>query len=112
MVVRKGEVWWASLPEPAGRRPVVVLSRDDANRVRQLVIVAPVTTRIRHIASEVPLTREDGLPKACVANVDTITTIPKDRLDGRIATLAPHKVAALERALRFVFALPGLFNSP
>jgi mRNA interferase MazF len=105
MVVRKGEVWWASLPKPAGRRPVVVLSRDDANRVRDRVIVAPVTTRIRGVPSEVSLGREDGLPKECVANVDTVTTIPKSDLAERISFLAAHKVMELERAVRFVFAL-------
>lgn len=105
MVVRKGEVWWASLPKPAGRRPVVVLSRDDANRVRDRVIVAPVTTRIRGVPSEVSLGREDGLPKECVANVDTVTTIPKSDLVERISFLAAHKVMELERAVRFVFAL-------
>jgi mRNA interferase MazF len=105
MVVRKGEVWWASLPQPAGRRPVVVLSRDDANRVRDRVIVAPVTTRIRGVPSEVSLGREDGLPKECVANVDTVTTIPKRDLAERISLLAARKVMELERALRFVFAL-------
>jgi mRNA interferase MazF len=105
MVVRKGEVWWASLPQPAGRRPVVVLSRDDANRVRDRVIVAPVTTRIRGVPSEVSLGREDGLPKECVANVDTVTTIPKRDLAERISLSAARKVMELERALRFVFAL-------
>ncbi len=105
MVVRKGEVWWASLPPPAGRRPVVVLSRDDANRVRDRVIVAPVTTRIRGVPSEVRLGPEQGLPKDCVANVDTVTTIPKTDLAQPISRLASPKIIEVERALRFVFAL-------
>ncbi|RPJ34838.1 MAG: type II toxin-antitoxin system PemK/MazF family toxin [Planctomycetaceae bacterium] len=53
--MRRGEVWWADLPPPTGRRPVVLLSRDDAYAVRALVTVAPVTTRIRSIPAEVPL---------------------------------------------------------
>jgi mRNA interferase MazF len=90
----------------ASRTPsVVVLSRDDANRVRDRVIVAPLTTRIRGVPSEVSLGREDGLPKECVANVDTVTTIPKRDLAERISLLAARKVMELERALRFVFAL-------
>ncbi len=73
--MRRCDVWWADLPAPAGKRPVVLLSRNEAYTIRQLVTVAPVTTRIRSIPTEVPLGREDGLPKRCVINVDTITTI-------------------------------------
>ena len=103
--MRRGEVWWAELPAPAGRRPVVLLSRDEAYPVRELVIVAPVTSRIRLIPTEVALGRADGLPRRCVANLDTITTIPKRSLTRRIAALAPAKLAAVERALCFAVGL-------
>ncbi len=103
--MRRGEVWWAELPAPAGRRPVVLLSRSEAYAVRELVTVAPVTTRLRDIPSEVPLGRPDGLPRACAANLDTITTIPKQILTSRITALAPAKVAAVDRAVRFVLGL-------
>ena len=103
--MRRGEVWWAELPAPAGQRPVVLLSRNEAYAVRELVIVAPITTRRRRIASEVSLDRADGLPRRCVANLDTITTIPKRVLTRRIAALAPEKVAAVDRALRFAVGL-------
>lgn len=103
--MRRGEVWWAELPAPVGRRPVVLLSRDEAYPVRELVIVAPVTSRIRLIPTEVALGRADGLPRRCVANLDTITTIPKRALTQRIAALAPAKLAAVERALCFAVGL-------
>jgi mRNA interferase MazF len=103
--VRRGEVWWAELPDPAGRRPVVLLSRNEAYAVRELVTVAPVTSRVRGIPSEVGLDRSDGLPKACAVNLDTITTIPKQILTRRIAALEPARVAAVERALRFALGL-------
>ena len=103
--MRRGEVWWAELPAPAGRRPVVLLSRNEAYAVRELVTVAPVTTRIRSIPTEVELGRGDGLPKRCVANLDTITTIPKRTLAARIASLAPGKLVAVDRALRFALGL-------
>jgi mRNA interferase MazF len=105
--MRRGEVWWAALPRPAGRRPVVLLSRNEAYAVRELVTVAPVTTRARRIPTEVPLGTSDGLPKACVVNLDTVTTIPKAVLRTRIAALAPLKLAAVERALRFALGLPS-----
>ena len=94
--MRRGEIWWADLPPPAGRRPVILLSRNEAYAVRQLVMVAPVTTRG---IPTVELGRGDGLPKRCVANLDTITTIPKRTLSMQITTLTPGKVAAVKFAL-------------
>jgi len=103
--VRRGEVWWAELPPPAGRRPVVLLSRNEAYAVRELVTVAPVTTRARRIPTEVALDGDDGLPKVCVANLDIITTISKRSLQQRISVLRPGKLEALNRALRFALGL-------
>lgn len=103
--MRRGEVWWAELPPPFGRRPVVLLSRDEAYAIRNQVSVAPVTTRIRGIRSEVPLGPEQGLPKRCVANLDTIGTIPKVALRERIALLLPDKIQAVNSAIRFALGL-------
>ena len=103
--MRRGEIWWADLPAPAGRRPVVLLSRNEAYVVRQLVTVAPITTRARRIPTEVPLGPEEGLPKPCVVNLDTITTIPKASLSRLIGPLAPDRLAAVERAFRFALGL-------
>lgn len=103
--MRRGEVWWAALPRPAGRRPVVLLSRNEAYAVRELVTIAPVTARVRGIPTEVRLGRADGLPKACAASLDTITTIPKRILSARIAALEPGRMAAVDRALRFALGL-------
>ena len=99
--MKRGEIWWAEMDPPAGRRPVLLLSRDEAYTIRELVIVAPVTTRIRHIPSEVPLGPEDGLPKPCVVNLDTVTTIAKATLRDKLTTLSPEKLRAVEVALHF-----------
>ena len=107
--MRRGEVWWADLPAPAGRRPVVLLSRNEAYAVRELVTVAPITTRVRRIPTEVPLGPAEGLPKACVVNLDTITTIPRRTLTQPIGPLSPDKLAAVERALMFAL---GVTNRP
>jgi mRNA interferase MazF len=104
--MRRGEVWWADLPAPAGRRPVVLLSRNEAYSVRELVTVAPITTRVRRIPTEVPLGPTEGLPKACVVNLDTITTIPRRTLTQLVRPLSPDKLAAVERALLFALGLP------
>jgi len=103
--MRRGEVWWADLEPPAGRRPVVLLSRNDAYTARSLVIIAPVTTRIRHIAAEVPLGKEDGLPQSCVANLDVLTTIPKDMLTARITALSQPKINAIGKAISFALGM-------
>lgn len=103
--MRRGEVWWADLPAPAGRCPVLLLSRDEAYAVRELVSVAPVTTRIRNIPVEVPLGRKDGLPKSCVVNLDSITTIPKTALVEHLTTLSSEKLRVAEAALHFALAL-------
>ncbi len=103
--MRRGEIWWAELEPPTGRRPVVLLSRDEAYSVRSLVIVAPVTTRIRNVPSEVPLVADDGVPHDCVANLDTITTIPKECLHSRLTTLSPRKLKEIEAAIHFALGL-------
>lgn len=103
--MKRGEIWWAELEPPAGRRPVVLLSRDEAYAVRSLIIVAPITTRIRHIASEVLLGTDDGMTRDCVANLDTITTIPKDCLRDRLTSLSPQKLKEVETAIHFALGL-------
>ena len=101
----RGEVWWADLPLPTGRRPVVLLSRDSAYAVRDLIIVTQVSRRVRGIPTEVPLGREDGLPQEGAANVDVINTMPRNSLLRRIAILSPEKLAALDTALHFALGL-------
>ena len=103
--MRRGEVWSADLPAPAGQRPVLLLSREEAYRVRALITVAPVTTRVRDIPAEVPLGREDGLPKNCVVNLDTIVTIARTSLRDRITALRPEKLLAVEDAIHFSLGL-------
>lgn len=104
--MKKGEVWWADLPAPAGRRPVLLLSRDEAYRFRSFITVAPLTTRARGIPSEVLLGAADGVPKPCVVNLDTLNTIPKRILDKPILALTPEKMAAVHAALAFALDLP------
>ncbi len=103
--MRRGEVWWSQLPPPIGRRPVVLLSRDSAYRVRVAVTVAPVTRTVRDIPVEVALDESDGLPSRCVANLDDIATIPKTLIKRRIAVLSPEKMQEVEAAIRFALDL-------
>jgi mRNA interferase MazF len=103
--MRRGEVWWADLDSTAGRRPVVLLSRDETYGLRNQATVAYVTGRIRNIPVEVPLGPEDGLPQPCVANLDNVNTIRLDRLQELIAPLSGRKIQAIEAAVRFALGL-------
>lgn len=99
--MQRGEVWWADLPLPVGRRPVLIVTRASAVTARNQVVVAQIT-RTRHgIASEVELTRNDGMPSDSVINCDVLLTVPKDRLLRPITVLTPAKLTAVGSALRF-----------
>jgi mRNA interferase MazF len=91
VVVARGEVWWGETREEKGR-PFLVVSRDAANRVMQRVLVAPVTTRIRSIPSELPLGEAEGLPQRSVASFDNLQTFPKAMLVHQIGVLGPDRL--------------------
>lgn len=104
--MRRGEVWWANLPAPWGRRPVVLLARNQAYAVLTWVMVAPLTTTIRVLPSTVPLDpAADGVPHRCVVSLDNIQAIRKDWLDSLIVPLHSSRMAAVDRAIHFALAL-------
>jgi mRNA interferase MazF len=105
MVMRRGEVWWAELPSPIGRRPVLLLSRNEAYAIRSALTVAEVTTTIRGIPVEVALDEKDGMPKKCAVNLDTIVTIRKESLKERITTLRGEKMVQVDSAIKFALAI-------
>lgn len=103
--MRRGEAWWAEQPEPIGRRPVVLLSRDEAYDVRNAVTIAQITTSIRNIPVEVSLDEKDGLPQKCAVNLDTITTVRKAILTKRICSLNSEKIEQIDKAIKFALSL-------
>jgi len=99
----RGEVWWCELPA-VGRRPVVVLSRDAAIPRLRRVLVAPCTTTIRVLASEVTLEPgDDPVPRPCVANLDSVESVSVGVLVERMGRLSDQRMrevcAALEVAV-------------
>ncbi|GIU92722.1 MAG: putative endoribonuclease MazF5 [Acidimicrobiia bacterium] len=101
-MVGRGDIIWADLGPPAGRRPVCVLTRDAAIPVLRSVTCAPITRTVRGIASEVEVGPQHGLPDKAVINCDSLITIPKERLDPRPAgRIDPGTRALLDRALRY-----------
>lgn len=103
--MRRGEVWWGELPKPIGRRPVILLSRDEAYEVRNAITVALSTTTVRNIPVEVLLDERDGLPRKCVVNVDAISTIPKSALIKRICSLRSDKMEEINKAVKFALLI-------
>jgi mRNA interferase MazF len=103
--VKRGEIWWVRFRPPVGRRPAVLVSRNQAYQVRNAVMVVPLTRTARAIRVEVPLGSPDGVPRASVANADAITTVPKRWVEQYLATLSPAKMEALEQAIRFALDL-------
>jgi mRNA interferase MazF len=103
--MRRGEVRWYTFKAPDKRRPVLILTRDSAIGFLNALTVAPITTTIRDIPSEVCLTPEDGLLTDCAASMDNIQTIPKHRLGSVIAYLFPERLEEVNQAIAFALGL-------
>ncbi len=93
-------MWWADVPGDKVR-PVLVLTRERFIVRLNSVLVSPVTTRVRGIPTEVPLTEEEGLPRPCAANFDNVFTLRRERLRERIAALPSARLDEVCRAYRF-----------
>ena len=101
-MVSRGDILWANLGDPAGRRPVCVLTRDAAIEVLTAVTCAPITRTMRGIRSEVKVGPNEGLPEACVISCDNLITLPKATLsEPPVGHLAVEIRAELDRALRY-----------
>ncbi len=109
--MKQYEIWWARLPDPVGRRPVLLLSRNAAYDYLIRVIVVEVTSTVRGIAVEVPLGRREGLRNKCVANLDNVHVIPKGSLERRIGALSPTRSGQVKRALGYALGWPELKDS-
>jgi mRNA interferase MazF len=93
-----GEAWWVESPE-ISRRPVVVLSRPEAIPHLARVLVAPATTNVRGLPSEVALDEDDGMPRPCVLTLDTPELVSKALLVEFITALSPVRMLEVCRAL-------------
>ena len=108
--MRQFEIWWANLPAPAARRPVLLLSRNDAHQYLSKFIVAEITTTIRDIPIEVKLGRREGLPSACVANLDNIRTTARQWLESRAGALQTSRHREVKRAMGYALGWDELID--
>jgi len=99
--LRQYDLWWADMPAPIGRRPVLLLSRDAAYEYLTRFIVVEVTSTIRSIPVEVSLGRAEGLNRRSVANFDNMHVVPKTRFVSRIGSLPASRVVEVKRALGY-----------
>lgn len=97
-MVARGEVWWSEDPT-LGRRPVLVLSRNAVLGSLERPLVAPLTTRVRHLPTEVALDAEDGVSQPCVASLDNVQPLARALLVERITGLRPERMAQVCSAL-------------
>lgn len=97
----RGEIRWYTFKAPDKKRPVLILTRNSILDYLGDVTVAPITSTIRDIPSEVLLSTEDGLKQDCVVNLDHIQTVAKTKLGARLTQLPPSKMQQVGQAIQF-----------
>jgi len=104
----QGDVYWYTFRPPNKRRPVLILTRNSAIRFLTGVTVAPITSTVRGIPTEIVLTPDDGLPARCAANLDNIQTIPKANLGAFVTHLSPERMREVRGAVEFALGFDAL----
>ncbi|HLY63588.1 MAG TPA: type II toxin-antitoxin system PemK/MazF family toxin [Terriglobia bacterium] len=100
-VIARGDVRLVRFPRPDKQRPVVVLTRESAIGYLSAVTVAPITSTIRGVPSEVLLTEADGMKRSCAVNLHNLVTVSKARLGRRVAMLSAGRLEEICAALGF-----------
>lgn len=99
--MNRGEIRWYQFSRPDERRPVLILTRDSVLQYLGEATVAPVTSTIRGIPSEVQLGVVDGMPRDCAINLDHVQTVSRARLGSLVTTLSTHRMRQVREALLF-----------
>ena len=99
--IARGDIRFYNFALPDKKRPVVVLTRDSAIAYLSTVTIAPITSAIRGVPSEVVLSEEDGMKGPCVVNLHNAITVSQDRVGKRVAQLSSLRMNEICAALRF-----------
>lgn len=103
--MKRGEIRWYKFKAPDKKRPVLILTRDFILDYLGEVTVAPITTTVRDIPSEVFLTKQDGMKRDCAINLDHIQTVSKGKIESLITTLSADKLQQVSDAIQFALNL-------
>lgn len=99
--MKHGEIRWYKFQTPDKKRPVLILTRDSVLDYLGEVTIAPITTTVRNIPTEVFLTKADGMSQECAVNCDHLQTIAKGKIGALITALPSTKMVEVGRAIRF-----------
>lgn len=99
--MKHSEIRWYRFTRPDKKRPVLILTRDSVLEYLGEVTVAPITTTVRNIPSEVYLSKADGMPRDCAVNCDHLQTVAKGKIGSLITSLPASKMYDVGRAIRF-----------
>jgi mRNA interferase MazF len=105
--MERGEIRWYTFKKPDKKRPVLIISRSSVSPYLNEVTVAPLTTTIRDIPSEVVLSKADGMPRPSAVNCDHIQTVSKQRLGSLVTMLSGQRMNEVSRAIRFALDAEG-----
>src|SRR5262245_42065844 len=106
--MKQFDILWANLPEPIGRRPVLLLTRTAAYSYLNKILIAEITSTVRSIPQEVPVGKQEGLPRGSVVNLDNIHVIPKALLDKPLGAVSSARHREIKRALGYALDWPEL----
>lgn len=103
--MKRGEIRWYKFTRPDKKRPVLILTRDSVLEYLGEVTVAPITSTVRSIPSEISLSKDDGMPRDCAINCDHLQTVSKEKLGALITSLPPAKMHKVGWAIRFALGI-------
>jgi mRNA interferase MazF len=103
--MKRGEIRWYKFQSPDKKRPVLILTRDSVLEYLGEVTIAPITSTIRDIPSEVYLSSQDSMPRDCAINCDHIQTVAKGRIGSLITPLSSDKLKEVSNAIHFALDL-------
>ncbi len=103
--MKRGEIRWYKFTKPDKKRPVLLLTRDSILDYLSEVTVAPITSTIRSIPSEVLLQKDDGMPREYAINCDHIQTVSKGKIGTRLTVLSAKNMKKVSAAIQFALNL-------